>query len=247
MVAFGLWATGAGARAGGDPDRPAPRRLGGLVHRSRRVGGDAGTACDVGADAGTACRCDGDRRLSRVPRRRRRLRRPAGSCGAAASARAAVAWRGPGAGARASAGRAADAHAGRPSDSTWRRPHRHPCLPPVGRPRAGGPRRRSARVHADAEPGRGRAAATAKYRRRTPSRPPSTRAHRRSPPSSRPPPTQPPAAPPSSQRPAEPMPEPPRPASSLLSARTAATAEQWARTQPGPDGASPGIPCSRPS
>jgi hypothetical protein len=32
----------------------------------------------------------------------------------------------------------------------------------------------------------------------------------------------------------------------LLSARAAATAEQWARTQPGPDGASPGVPLFSP-
>ena len=39
------------SRAGRDPDRPAPRRPSGLVHRSQRAGGDAGPAGFLGADA----------------------------------------------------------------------------------------------------------------------------------------------------------------------------------------------------
>ena len=73
MVALG-WCglTGAQAGAGRDPDRPAPRRPSGLVHRSQRAGGDAGPP---GASAQTPLpRLRGPRAAS--ARRNRRLLRP---------------------------------------------------------------------------------------------------------------------------------------------------------------------------
>ena len=144
IVAFGLWATGAQAEPEGDPDRPAPRRPSGLVHRSQRAGGDAGPAGFLGADA--------------TP--------PGYGDHGAASARATAACCGRGAGAgrsvarRRSPGDRPDNNAG--SDSTWvDRTVTRACRRWAARRRRTAHRSRS-RVHADAEPGRGPAAATTK-------------------------------------------------------------------------------------